>query len=113
MNYQWNPTKASANRRKPGIIFADDVAVFGDKRAISILDDYPDEERFITIGLDAFGRVLVVVYTYRDEDIRIISARKASAIEQQQYEGEQCPWSMISAGGKEAQSIRYCRAKRA
>ena len=53
-----------------------------------ISDDHPDEERFIIIGLDFFRRILVIVYTYRDQNtIRIISARKANKIERQQYEG--------------------------
>jgi hypothetical protein len=49
---------------------------------------HKDEQRFVTIGLDAFGRILVVVYTWRDETIRIISARKAVRCEVRQYEGE-------------------------
>ena len=51
-------------------------------------DEYAEEERFITIGSDAFGHILVVVYTWRGQDtIRIISARKATRHERQQYEG--------------------------
>ncbi len=46
------------------------------------------EERYVTIGLDAFGRVLVVVYTWRGENIRIISARKATRSEVTQYESK-------------------------
>jgi uncharacterized DUF497 family protein len=52
------------------------------------MDEHPDEERFVTIGMDGFGRVLVVVYTWRgNQRIRIISARKATRYERQQYEG--------------------------
>ena len=86
MNYAWDPNKARSNQVKHGVSFADAVAVFEDERAITIVDEYPDEDRFVTLGIDAFGRVLVVVYTYRDETIRIISARKATAIERQQYQ---------------------------
>ena len=53
------------------------------------LEDFrKDEQRYVTIGMDAFGRILVVVYTWRDENIRIISARKAVRYEVRQYEGE-------------------------
>lgn len=88
MNYQWDKAKAAANRRKHGVRFPDAIAVFGDDRAITIEDDYLEEERFVTIGMDAIGRVLVVVYTFRDADIRLISARKATAIEEQNYESQ-------------------------
>jgi uncharacterized DUF497 family protein len=50
------------------------------------LDERFDEERFITIGLDALGRVLVVVYAWRDREIRLISARSATRQERRQYE---------------------------
>jgi uncharacterized protein len=86
MVYQWNRDKAAANLRKHGIDFADAVSVFSDDLAITIPDERFDEERFITIGVDAFGRTLVVVYTMRDDEIRVISARKASRQERQQYE---------------------------
>lgn len=86
MVYQWNRDKAAANLRKHGIDFADAVSVFSDDLAITIPDERFDEERFVTLGIDAFGRVLVVVYTLRDNEIRLISARKATRHEQQQYE---------------------------
>jgi uncharacterized DUF497 family protein len=86
MAYQWNRDKAAVNLRKHGINFADAVSVFSDDLAITIPDERFDEERFITIGVDAFGRVLVVVYMMRDVEIRLISARKATRHEQQQYE---------------------------
>jgi uncharacterized DUF497 family protein len=88
MEYQWNPDKAAANLSKHGIDFADAVSVFSDALALTILDDRFDEERFTTIGMDAFSRVLVVVYTWRGDEIRLISARKASRQERQQYEEE-------------------------
>jgi uncharacterized DUF497 family protein len=88
MAYQWNQDKAAANLRKHGIDFADAVSVFLDDLAITIPDERFDEERFVTIGIDAFGRVLVVVYTLRDDEIRLISARIATRREQQQYEQE-------------------------
>ncbi|WP_292829966.1 BrnT family toxin [Nostoc sp. JL33] len=78
MAYQWDTDKAAANLRKHGVDFADAVTVFSDDLAITITDERFDEERFITIGIDAFGRVLVVVYTWRNDQIRLISARKES-----------------------------------
>ena len=88
MDYQWDVQKARTNLKKHGVAFADAVSVFADERALSITDDYPGEDRFVTIGMDAFGRVLVVVFTWREEVIRIISARKATARERKQYEGD-------------------------
>jgi uncharacterized protein len=87
VNYQWDKEKAKANFLKHGVSFADAVAVFSDDAALTIEDDGPDEQRFATIGMDAFGRVLVVAYTWRDEEIRVISARQATARERAQYEG--------------------------
>ena len=86
MTYQWDNGKATANLRKHGIDFADAVSVFSDDLAITIPDERFDEERFITVGMDAFGRVLVVVYTWRGNEIRLISARKATRPERKQYE---------------------------
>jgi uncharacterized protein len=86
MTYQWDKDKAAANLRKHGIDFADAVSVFSDDLAITTPDERFDEERFITVGLDGFGRVLVVVYTWRAQKIRLISARPATRQERRQYE---------------------------
>lgn len=86
MIYQWSRDKAATNLRKHGVDFADAVSVFSDDLAITISDERFDEERFVTIGLDAFGRALVVVYTLRGKEIRVISARQATRQERQQYE---------------------------
>lgn len=88
MNYQWDPEKAALNYGKHGVYFADAVSVFSDDYAITIEDDYSDEQRFITLGMDALGRILVVVYTWRGDDIRVISAREATAREYKQYRGK-------------------------
>ena len=72
---------------KHGVSFADAVAVFSDHAALTMEDDDPDEQRFVTIGIDALGYILVVTYTWRGEEIRVISARKATARERRQYEG--------------------------
>ena len=47
-----------------------------------------EEERFATLGMDALGRLVVVVYTWREDEIRLISARRATSKEQRQYEGK-------------------------
>lgn len=88
MSYQWDYKKAATNLEKHGIDFADAVSVFSDDLSITICDDRFDEERFITIGMDAFGRVLVVVYTCRGNEMRLISARRATRSELTQYEEE-------------------------
>ena len=85
MSYQWDPNKAFANLRKHGIDFADAIEDLSDDSAITIEDARFEEERFITIGIDAFSRILVVVYTWRGDSIRLISARKADRSERQQY----------------------------
>jgi hypothetical protein len=65
MNYQWHPKKAAANFKKHGIDFADAASVLEDDWALTIKHHYEeDEERFATVGIDLFGRVVVVVYTY-------------------------------------------------
>jgi len=86
MSYEWDPSKAIANIEKHGIDFADAVTVFDDFSAVTIDDPDYDEQRFITIAEDAFGRILVVAYTWRGDNIRIISARKATKRERKHYE---------------------------
>jgi uncharacterized DUF497 family protein len=87
VNYQWDREKARANLLRHGISFADAVAVFSDEGALTIEDNDPDEQRFVTIGIDAFGRLLVVVHTWRGDEIRVISARKATGQERKHYRG--------------------------
>lgn len=77
MEFEWDQRKASANLRKHGVDFADAATVFHDDRVVTLSDD-PDERRYITIGMDALGRVLVVIYAMRGERTRIISARHAA-----------------------------------
>ncbi len=88
MEYVWDPDKAATNLQKHGVGFADAVAVFSDVFALTIPDDFADEERFLTLGTDAFGQLLLISYTWRGEHtIRIISARKATRHERMHYEG--------------------------
>ncbi len=89
MNFQWDPDKAEKNLKKHRVDFADAVAVFEDEMALTIEDpDAEGEPRFVTVGRDTLSRVLTVVYPWRGQDIRIISARKATKRERQSYEEE-------------------------
>jgi len=87
MDYQWDPNKAAANLRRHGVDFADAVGVFEDDWVMTIKDELVgSEQRFAALGTDFLGRVLVVVYTYRGDDIRVISARRATRRERRTYE---------------------------
>ena len=86
MAFQWDPKKAASNGSKHGVRFSDVVAVFEDPSAITIEDPHPAEQRLVTIGLDLLGRVVVVCWTTRGEDIRIFSAREATRRERATYE---------------------------
>ncbi len=86
--FEGDESKSKGNKSKHGISFADTFTVFEDPNAVTIEDFKRGEQRYVTIGMDAFGRILVVVYTWRGENIRIISARKAVRHEVRQYEGE-------------------------
>ena len=85
MAFQWDPDKAQENLRKHGLAFADAVGVFEDPRALTRDDPHPNEERVLTLGLDLLGRIVLVNWTWRGDDIRLISARKASPGERRQY----------------------------
>jgi uncharacterized DUF497 family protein len=86
---EWDAEKAASNLRNHGVDFADAATVLFDDMAITIMDDSEDdEERHATLGLDALGRCLVVVYTWRGEKARLISARKATKSERQRYESK-------------------------
>ena len=87
MNIIWDPKKASSNLKKHKIRFSDAESVLYDPLALTIEDeDAEGEQRFVSVGVDCFGRILVVVYTYKDEQIRLISARKAEKSEIRSYE---------------------------
>jgi uncharacterized protein len=86
MRYEWDPAKEEANQKKHNVGLADAVAVFSDERALTLEDPHPEEERYVTVGMDAIARLLVVVYTWRGDVIRLVSARKATRAERTQYE---------------------------
>jgi uncharacterized DUF497 family protein len=82
---EWDGWKAEANLRKHGITLADATLVVADLMGVLREDDHSGEKRYVVLGRDALGRILVVVYTWRGDTIRIISARKAKARERRQY----------------------------
>lgn len=85
VDVEWDPSKAAANLKKHGVDFADAATVLHDEQALTVREDEQGEERYITIGTDALGNVLVVVYAWRGERPRLISARKAKPREREQY----------------------------
>lgn len=91
MEYEWSPAKAAANLRKHGVEFADAASVFLDPLATTYED--PDhsvgEQRFITIGSTASGRLILVAHQdVNEERVRIISARLATKRERHAYSQE-------------------------
>ena len=85
--YEWDPAKAAENLKKHGVDFADAAISLEDPNALIDTDpDASDEERFVCLGIDPEGRLLVTVYTYRGENVRIISSRSASPGERRRYE---------------------------
>ncbi|MBF0427012.1 MAG: BrnT family toxin [Magnetococcales bacterium] len=86
MDIEWDKTKAMTNVEKHGVSFADAATALNDPLSVTIAEDTStDEERFVNIGIDLLGHILVVVYTYRGKNIRIISARRATNNERRQY----------------------------
>ena len=86
MRYEWDEEKRRQNLRKHAVEFADAVSALEDEDALTSPDDDSDEEdRFVTLGANLFGRILVVVYTWRGDMVRLISARKATKREQDDY----------------------------
>jgi uncharacterized DUF497 family protein len=86
---EWDARKAASNLRKHGIDFADAALVFEDDLALTRQDLHSHhEERFVTLGRDPQDRLLVVVYTWRGERVRLISVRESTSKERRQYEAE-------------------------
>jgi uncharacterized DUF497 family protein len=87
MGFQYDPDKAAANLKKHKVSLADCEGVFKDPATSHVEDpDAAGEQRFIAVGMGSAGQVLAVSYTYRGDDIRPISARRASRKEREQYE---------------------------
>ena len=86
--YDWDTNKAKKNISKHGISFEEASSVFDDKSSLTLYDPFHSEieESFIDIGRSIKGNLLVVVYTQRREETRIISCRKATLAERNAYE---------------------------
>jgi uncharacterized DUF497 family protein len=83
----FDPKKNAINLRKHGVLLAEGDGVLNDPLALTIEDNSArGEQRFVSIGMNTFGRVMVVVYTYEGEDIRLISVRHAEPKERRAYE---------------------------
>jgi len=86
MEIEFDPEKAALNLRKHRVSFSHAEQALRDPLGITIEDpDAEVEARFITLGADSLGRILIVVHTLRDDRVRIISARKASRNEARNY----------------------------
>jgi uncharacterized protein len=85
-NFEWDDDKNAANYAKHGVSFEQARLVFKDAFAIGEYDDRADygEERFIIVGM-AEGVLIFVAYAERGDRVRIISARRATSHEQNDY----------------------------
>ena len=90
VTFEWDDKKATSNLARHSVSFTEAETVFYDPRSLTIPDpDHSDDEkRFIDIGVSDRGRILIVVYTERRTNIRLISARKATRAERKIYEQE-------------------------
>lgn len=87
MNFEWDARKAAANYSKHGVRFAEAVQVFTDDLALTIEETSSDGEQcFVAMGAGLNSRVIVVAFCYREENIRVISARLAEPRERDLYE---------------------------
>ncbi len=87
LEFEWHSAKAEANFRAHGVSFDLAKTVFKDPFAIERLDDREDygEKRFVMIGMAEGNTLLFVAFTEREDRIRIISARRATQVEQEDY----------------------------
>ena len=87
MESSFDPKKNAINLRKHGVSLVEGDGVLNDPLALTLEDDSAQgEQRFVSIGMNTFGQVMVVVYTYEGENIRLISVRRAEPKERRAYE---------------------------
>lgn len=88
LKFEWDTAKAATNLRKHGVSFDEALSVFADALALTFTDTdhFESVERSRTYGISNKRRLLVVVHTERRNNIRIISARKATRYEKTIYE---------------------------
>ena len=87
MESTFDPNKNTENLRKHGVSLADGDGVLNDPLAVTVEDSSSEgEQRFVSIGMNTLGQLRIVVYTYRDDGVRIISVRKPEPTEVRSYE---------------------------
>jgi uncharacterized DUF497 family protein len=88
LEFEWDPDKAKRNIKKHGVSFEEAMTVFADPLSLTIHDpDHSDEEdRYVILGESSRRRLLVVVFTDREDSIRIITASVATRQERKNYE---------------------------
>ena len=88
LEFEWDPDKAKRNIKKHGVSFEEAMTVFADPLSLTIHDpDHSDEEdRYVILGESSRRRLLVVVFTDREDRIRIITASVATRQERKNYE---------------------------
>lgn len=87
VDFEWDAQKARSNLRRHGVDLAAAVAAFEDEQALTMRDELTaiDEQRWLSLGRDVRGRIVVVAYTWREDRIRLFSARRATASERRRY----------------------------
>ena len=87
MAIEFDPKKNAINLRKHGVSLSEGDGVLSDPLALTMEDpSATGEQRFVTIGTNIFGSLMVIVWTGRGEDIRLISVRQAEPKERRNYE---------------------------
>ena len=87
MSAEFDPKKDAANIKKHGVSLSEGDGVLNDPLALTVEDDTVEgERRFVTIGMNAFGSLMIVVHTPRGSGSRTISVRKADPKERRNYE---------------------------
>jgi uncharacterized DUF497 family protein len=87
MTATFDPKKDVANLKKHGVSLTEGDGVLSDPLAVTIEDESAEgEQRFVTLGGNTFGSLMVVVWTARDDNVRIISVRKPTPKERRSYE---------------------------
>lgn len=87
MSADFDPKKDAANLQKHGVSLSEGDGVLNDPLAITVEDDTAEgEQRFVTVGTNVFGSLMVVVHTPRGKEVRVISVRKADPKERRNYE---------------------------
>ncbi|MCU0598851.1 MAG: BrnT family toxin [Desulfobacterales bacterium] len=91
LTFEWDPQKAISNFEKHGVSFEEASTIFQDPLSITIDDPLhsESERRMVHIGISHKNRLLVVVHTERGDNVRLISARKASQKERKHYESNE------------------------